>query len=300
MSTSTDPAIAALEVSELSPALEGKLVALRALIASFGRVVVAYSGGVDSAFVLMVAHEALGDRAIALTARSASMMGVELEDAIQLAKEIGARHEIVDTHELDRPGYAANSPARCYFCKTELFDATALFASVYDDATVIDGFNAGDHRDHHQGHRAASEHAVRHPLAEVGLEKAEIRALSRRMGLRTWKKPQLACLSSRVPHGMTVTEERLKRIEEVEVTLRALGFFDIRARLVRENDDMVRIELGEGEIERAVRPEIRRRLVDAAHRAGFRFVALDLDGFRSGRLSEASEGLVRLGRSEKS
>jgi pyridinium-3,5-biscarboxylic acid mononucleotide sulfurtransferase len=285
---------ASLEIAELSPAVEAKYRALRARLATLDRVIVAFSGGVDSAFLLKVAFDVLGDRVLALTARSASLMGVELEAATALAKAIGARHEVIETRELDRAGYVANAISRCYFCKTELFDVAVLRATVEGDAVILDGFNADDGGDHAQGHRAAAEHGVLHPLAEVGLHKAEIRALSRSLELPTWKKPQLACLSSRIPHGMAVTAERLARVEAIEVELRALGFFDVRARLVRENDDLVRIEVGEVEIARVVAPDVRSRLVAVAHRVGFRFVALDLEGFRSGRLSEAAE-LVQLG-----
>lgn len=283
----------------LSPELFSKLCALREVLAPLERVLVAFSGGVDSALVLKVARDVLGDRVLALTARSPSLARAELEDAVRLAREIGVAHEVVETHELERPGYVANSPSRCYFCKTELFDAAVLRARRLEGATILDGFNADDHHDHRRGHIAAAEHGVRHPLAEVGLGKNEVRALSRHLNLRTWNKPQLACLSSRIPHGMAVTAERLERVETVEITLKRLGFFDVRARLVRENDDMVRIELGEGELQRAMERSVRVEIVAAAQRAGFRFVALDLEGFRSGRLSEAADGggaLIKLGR----
>jgi pyridinium-3,5-biscarboxylic acid mononucleotide sulfurtransferase len=283
-----DSAESSLRVSELTPAVEEKLATVRAIVSGLERVVVAFSGGVDSAFMLRVAYDVLGDDVLALTARSPSLMHVELEDAVALAKEIGVRHEIVETRELDRAGYVSNAPARCYHCKTELFDAALLRSHAFLNATVIDGFNADDFRDHTHGHRAALEHGVRHPLAEAQLSKPEIRGLSRALGLRTWKKPQLACLSSRIPHGMEVTRERLGRVEVVEVALRRLGFFDVRARLVRENDDMVRLEVGEQEIERVVDRDVRTQIVAAARSAGFRFIALDLEGFRSGRLSEVA------------
>jgi uncharacterized protein len=282
-----------LAVSELTDSVLEKQSALERLLRSYGRVVVAYSGGVDSAFLAKVAHDVLGTQALALTARSASMMQVELQDAISLAKSIGIEHRVVDTNELDREGYVKNDLSRCYFCKDELFDATSMIARD-SDAIVVDGFNADDLFDHRPGHRAAKEHDVRHPLAEVGLSKAEIRALSKSLGLATWNKPQLACLSSRLPYGVSVTPERLSRVEQVEMVLRELGFFDMRARLVKENDEMVRIEVGEPELEKVVRPDIRQRILEAAKKAGFSFVTLDLEGFRSGRLNE---GLVQLGNS---
>jgi uncharacterized protein len=280
-----------VSVGELTPSVRDKHASLERLLQSYGRVVVAYSGGVDSAFLAKVAHDVLGGQALALTARSASMMQVELEDAIELARSIGIEHRVVETFELDREGYVKNDLSRCYFCKDELFDATSLIARD-SDAVVVDGFNADDLFDHRPGHRAAQEHDVRHPLAEVGLSKQEIRALSRSLGLSTWNKPQLACLSSRLPYGVSVTPERLARVEKVEMVLRELGFFDVRARLVKENDDMVRIEVGGSELEKVVRPEVRQRIVEVARAAGFSFVTLDLEGFRSGRLNE---GLVRLG-----
>ncbi|MEQ9497091.1 MAG: ATP-dependent sacrificial sulfur transferase LarE [Deltaproteobacteria bacterium] len=279
-----------VDVATLSDAVEAKHRALVELLRSYGRVVVAYSGGVDSAFLARVARDALGDRAIALTARSPSLMQVELEDAKALAVAIGIEHRVVTTHELDRPDYVKNETSRCYYCKTELFDTTQLAAETFEGAVVVDGFNTDDLADFRPGHRAAAEHDVRHPLAEVGLSKAEIRALSKQLGLPTWDKPQLACLSSRLPYGVAVTEERLARVERVEVCLRELGFFDVRARLVRDNDDMVRIEVGEAEIDGVVRH--RSRIVAEAQAAGFGFVTLDLEGFRTGRLNE---GLVQLG-----
>lgn len=264
---------------------------LRASLGALPRIVVAYSGGVDSAFVLAVAREVRGDAVRAFTARSPSLMAIELEEAVALARQLGVAHEIVDTAELDRPGYVANGVDRCYHCKSELFDATAIAAARFVGAVVVDGFNADDLHDHRPGHRAAAEHAVLHPLAACGLTKAEVRTLSRHLGLPTWRKPQLACLASRVPYGTEVTRERLTRVEAVEVALRQLGFHDVRARLVRDNDDMVRIEVGSSELPRVVSPEVRPRLVEAARAAGFRFVTVDLEGFRSGRMNE---GLVSL------
>ncbi len=272
-------------VASDTPALDAKLDALSAWFARHPRVLVAYSGGVDSAFVLAVAARVLGARVRAFTARSPSLLAVELDEARALAATLGVAHEVVETHELERPGYVANAPTRCYFCKTELFDATALARGRFGDAIVVDGFNVDDLADHRPGHRAAAEHGVLHPLAEVGLTKAEIRALSRRLGLPTWRKPQLACLASRIPYGVEVTAERLTRIGAVETALRALGFFDVRARLVAGTDALVRLELGAGELLRAV--ERRAELVAAGRAAGFTHVTLDLEPFRSGRMNDA-------------
>ncbi len=276
---------------------ERLLGALRDWFEPLPRVVVAFSGGVDSTLVARVAHDVLGDRSLALTARSASLMAEELDDAVALADEIGIVHRIVDTGELDRAEYRANAPSRCYYCKTELFDATTAFAGAYPSAVVVDGFNLDDMADHRPGHVAAAEHQVRHPLAEVGLRKVDVRAVSKLLGLRTWSKPQLACLSSRVPYGMEVTAERLERVAAVERALRQERFHDLRARLVRDNDDMVRIEVGGDEWIRIGDPEVRTRIVAAAKAAGFRFVTVDLEAFRSGRMNDA---LVQLGQARSS
>ncbi len=281
-----------IDVAELTDEVTAKERALESILEDCAPVVVAYSGGVDSAYLLRVAHRVLGPRAKAFTARSPSLMALELDEAIALAEAMGVAHEIVDTDELGRSGYVTNDVDRCYFCKTELFDATAVAAGRFDAATVVDGFNLDDFGDHRPGHVAAEEHAVRHPLAEAQLTKSEIRALSRRLDLPTWNKPQLACLSSRVPYGTEVTEARLNRIEQVEVALRRNGFRDVRARLVADNDDMVRIEVGAAELPRLVEPATRDDVVAAARTVGFRFVTLDLEGFRSGRMNE---GLVQLG-----
>ncbi len=284
-----------MEVSPLTPELLGRYDALLEQIRGFDRVVVAFSGGVDSTLVAKAAHDALGARALALTARSASLMRLELQEAVELAEQIGIAHEVVDTGELDKPGYAQNDRSRCYFCKDELFDAAQLIAERFEEAIILDGFNHDDLADFRPGHKAAQEHGVKHPLAAQQLTKAEVRALSKHLGLPTWKKPQLACLSSRLPYGMEVTEARLGKVEHVESAMRALGFFDLRARLVRENEEMVRLEVGEQELSQVILPDIRSRIIQAAHEAGFRFVTLDLEGFRSGRLNENAP-LVQLGR----
>jgi len=264
-----------------------KLDRLATLLGGLDRVVVAFSGGVDSAFLLRVAKDALDDRVVAFTAHSASLMEAELSEAVALAKDIGVEHRVQRTFEMERAGYVENSPLRCYHCRTELFTASGAFLEAMGEhGVVVDGVNMDDLSDFRPGHRAAKEHGVRHPLAEVGLYKKEIRALSKHLGLPTWNKPQLACLSSRIPHGTEVTVERLRRIEAVEMVLRDLGFFDVRARLVADNEDMVRIEVGAAELSRLVSEEVRSVIVRRAKEAGFRFITLDLEGFRSGRMTE--------------
>jgi len=267
----------------MSREAEAKEHALLASLAAMDRALVAFSGGVDSAYLLAVAREALGSRVEAVTARSPSLPLAELEGASDFCRRLGVVHRVVDTDEMRRPGYRANGPDRCYHCKTELFDATSLLAAA-DGATVLDGFNADDFQDWRPGHQAAREHDVVHPLADAGLRKSEIRARSRVRGLSTWNKPQLACLASRVPHGVEVTDARLARVEAMETGLRRLGFHDLRARLVKGDDAMVRLEIGLSELERALRH--RSELVALGKAAGFRRVTLDLEGFRSGSMNE--------------
>lgn len=285
-------------IISIEPSVEAKEKVLEEALRKMSPLAVAFSGGVDSAYLLAKAVDVSGPDVEAVTARSPSLPRAELEEAVELAKTLGARHRVVETRELERAGYRANGPERCYHCKAELFDTARL--TVPEGRTLVDGFNADDFRDHRPGHRAALERKVAHPLADAEMTKAEIRALSRRRGLPTWDKPQMACLASRVPYGMEVTAERLARVEAVERALKRLEFRDVRARLVDGRDDWVRLEVGLAEIGRVVSPEVRPVLVEVAHEAGFRFVTLDLEGFRSGRLNEGlasgPAGLVQLGR----
>ncbi len=269
-----------------------KVEAMRAALRTFGSALVAFSGGVDSTFVLKLAVEELGERALALTAISASVAPDEAEDAKALARVIGARHVLVDSRELDDPRYAANPSNRCYFCKTELYSLTTREQAERGLAVVLDGFNADDKKDHRPGHQAAREHQVRSPLAEVGLTKREIRAWSQRLGLPTWDKPQMACLASRLPYGTRVTVERLRQVGDAEKALRGLGFVTFR---VRYHGEVARLEVSAEELPRLSEPTLRAQVDRALKATGFTFVAVDLEPFRSGRLNDvlaASPGVT--------
>ncbi|HEY1907602.1 MAG TPA: ATP-dependent sacrificial sulfur transferase LarE [Myxococcaceae bacterium] len=263
---------------------EHKVLRLRESIRGLGSALVAFSGGVDSTFVLRIARDELGERAVALTAISASVAPEEKREAEALAAELGVRHLSVDSDEVSDPRYAANPTNRCYYCKSELYALCTERAAQLGLAVVVDGFNADDLRDHRPGHQAAREREIRSPLAEVGLTKDEIRAHSRALGLRTWDKPQMPCLASRIPYGTAVTEDRLVQIGSAESDLRAAGLRSFR---VRYHGDIARLEVAAEELHRFSDPEFRARINEALRGRGFNYVALDLEPFRSGRLNEA-------------
>jgi uncharacterized protein len=269
-----------------------KLDALRDLLQGYGRVVVAFSGGVDSAFLLKVAADTLGERCHAVTAVSETMARSEVAAASELAAELGlgARHHVVESHELAQPGFSDNPTHRCALCKTELMDVAEPIASALGAAVAL-GTNLDDLGDVRPGITAARERGARMPLVDAGLTKPEIRALSRELGLRTWDKPQLACLSSRFPYGTQITPERLRRIDAFEDGLRALGFRQLR---VRFHDAIARLELSTDELARIV--EVREAVVALGKRLGFTYVTVDLGGFRSGSLNEVlpADALVKL------
>src|SRR4051794_26825245 len=242
-----------------------------------GSALVAYSGGVDSALLLALAVDALGDKAIAFTALSPAVASDELDGARAVAKQIGARHVERKSNELEDPRYAKNPVNRCYYCKTELYTLAEQEARALGLAHVVSGTNADELADYRPGLQAAGERSIVQPLAEAGLTKAEIRELSRQLGLPTWDKPQQPCLSSRIPYGTEVTAERLRQLADSEMALRALGLREFR---VRYHGEIARIEVGEGELETLVRQ--RNRAVEALKAAGFKFVSLDLEPFRSG------------------
>jgi pyridinium-3,5-biscarboxylic acid mononucleotide sulfurtransferase len=269
----------------LGAAAAPKLAQMRATLTEMGSALVAFSGGVDSTFVLQVAVQVLGERAVALTAISASVAPEERKEAVRLAQLLGARHVVVDSAELQNPAYQKNPTDRCYFCKSELYALCERTRAELGLDAVVDGFNADDKLDHRPGHRAALESKVRSPLAEAGLTKDEIRALSQLSGLPTWDKPAMPCLASRIPYGTAVTEERLYQVGSAESALRALG---LRVFRVRYHGDIARLEVGAEELERFADVSFRERVNAALKGHGFKYVALDLEPFRSGRLNEAA------------
>ncbi len=260
---------------------------------------VAFSGGVDSAFLLAVAAQALGDRCHAVTAVSPTMARSEIEDARALGAELGlgARHHLVDANELEVPGYAENPVDRCALCKTELMDVAAPLVAdtgAAAGAIIVLGTNTDDLGDHRPGIAAAKDRGAIMPMVDAALSKREIRDLSRALGLRTWDKPQLACLSSRFPYGTRITRDRLRQVDELEDGLRALGLRQLR---VRYHETIARLEVELDELPRLVAPGVREQVVALGKRLGFTYITVDLAGFRSGSLNETLPGpLVTLGR----
>ena len=259
---------------------------LRATMAEVGPAVVAFSGGADSSLVAWVANDVLGSDAVAMTAVSPSLPAAELADCEALAGEWGLRWEPVATHELDDPAYVANDGDRCYWCKAALLDAVGPRARALG-ATVVLGVNLDDLDDHRPGQRAAAEAGARFPLVEAGLSKADVRAVSRRLGLRTADKPAAACLASRIPYGTAVTLGVLAEVEAAEAALRVLGFDELRVRHYR---DLARVEVPTERLAEAV--ERREEVVAAVRSAGYRYVTLDLEGLRSGNLNRALGGFA--------
>ncbi len=266
----------------LDPALQTKLDGLRTLFAAAEQVLIAYSGGIDSTLVAKIAVDVLGDRALAVTADSDALMLEDLDDAITQAEWIGIRHEIVATHELADPDYAANPVNRCYFCKRELHDTLRPLAVGRGYAYVVDGLNADDLRDYRPGVQAALERGVRSPLAELGVSKLEVRQLSRYLELPWWDKPAQPCLSSRFPYGEAITADKLRRVAAAERYLRGLGWRQVR---VRSQQDTARIEVPPDRILAFVQSVDLAELTEAFRGAGFLYVCLDLEGFQSGKLN---------------
>ncbi len=253
------------------------------LLAGMGRVMVAYSGGTDSAYLAWAANKILGSEAVAVTADSDSIPESHKRDAEEFVKRFGIRHRYVETHEFENPDYTRNDPNRCFHCKDELFRRLEEVGAELGISTIAYGVNKDDTRDFRPGHRAAREHAVRAPLLEAELAKSEIRELSQRENLPTWDRPAAACLSSRIPYGTAVTRENVKLVESGEETLAALGF---RIYRVRYHGELARIEIGHDELPKALDSEMADTLVKSFKRLGFKYVTLDLEGYRQGSLNE--------------
>lgn len=266
----------------LGPPLREMYHDLRARIAAEESVLVAFSGGVDSALVAYVAHQELGARSLAVTADSPAVPRSQLQEAREFAAEVGLHHEVIATDELEDPGYRENAANRCFFCKTELYGKMVALARSRGLAAVLDGTNVDDAVDYRPGIAAGERQGVHSPLKDLGFCKQDVRDLSRHVGLSTWDKPAAACLSSRVAYGLEVTPETLARIEAGEIGIRNLGFRQFR---VRHHGMLVRVEIDPAELDRALDPQMAARFVELFKGLGYEFVSLDLEGYRSGSLN---------------
>jgi uncharacterized protein len=265
----------------MSPSLDLKVEKVHQMLREMDKVIVAYSGGIDSTLVLKMAHDVLGENALGITAISASMPESEQEESVSIARQIGARLELINSDETDDTRYLANAPDRCFFCKSNVYDHMIEYAQEYGFDTILDGTNADDAGDHRPGRQAAREHGVRSPLLEAGITKEEIRELGRQYGLPNWDKPAAACLASRVPYGTMISIPMLSQIDHAEQALRDLGFRQLR---VRHHDQIARIEVEAQDLPKVV--EKRDQIVSRFKELGYLYVTLDLAGFRSGSMNE--------------